>query len=106
MADFCLQFESVEWAAVSGRLAGDLVIAVRNYGLGRANAGETVKRLFGDIGSAGGHRNMAKAVVPIAAWRKREGNTRDKTIEVRLCELFGAAMPGAHQNSETQDSCR
>jgi nanoRNase/pAp phosphatase (c-di-AMP/oligoRNAs hydrolase) len=104
MADFCVQFESVEWAAVSGRLDGNLVIAVRNYGLGRANAGETVKRLFGDFGSAGGHRNMAKAVVPLAAWRKREGTTRDKMIEARLCDLFAAAMPGAHQDSETQDS--
>ncbi|HEV3113032.1 MAG TPA: bifunctional oligoribonuclease/PAP phosphatase NrnA [Candidatus Binataceae bacterium] len=100
MADFCLQFESVEWAAVSGRLDQNLVIAVRNHGLGRANAGETVKRLFGDIGSAGGHRNMAKAVVPLAAWRKREGTTRDKMIEVRLRELFTAAMPVAHQDSE------
>ena len=100
MADYCLQFESVEWAAVSGRLDQNLVIAVRNHGLGRANAGETVKRLFGDIGSAGGHRNMAKAVVPLAAWRKREGTTRDKMIEVRLGELFAAAMPGAHQDSE------
>ena len=44
---------------------GSLVIAVRNHGFGRANAGETVKRLFGDIGSAGGHRNMSKAVVPL-----------------------------------------
>src|SRR5712692_5008746 len=83
MADFCLQFESVEWAAVSGRLGRNLVIAVRNHGLGHANAGETVKRLFGDLGSAGGHRNMAKAVVPLMA----------------LSELFNAAMPGEHEDS-------
>jgi nanoRNase/pAp phosphatase (c-di-AMP/oligoRNAs hydrolase) len=99
MADFCLQFESVEWAAVSGRLGRNLVIAVRNHGLGHANAGETVKRLFGDLGSAGGHRNMAKAVVPLMAWRKREGTMRDKMIEVRLSELFNAAMPGEHEDS-------
>jgi nanoRNase/pAp phosphatase (c-di-AMP/oligoRNAs hydrolase) len=98
MADFCLQFESVECAVVSGRLGSNLVIAVRNHGLGHANAGETVKRLFGDIGSAGGHSNMAKAVVPLAAWCKREGTTRDKMIEVRLSELFTAVMPGKAQN--------
>ena len=65
MADFCLQFEGVEWVAVSGKLGPNLVVAVRNHGIGRDNAGEMVKRLFGDIGSAGGHRNMAKAVIPL-----------------------------------------
>ena len=94
MADFCLQFEGVEWVAVAGKLGSNLVIAVRNHGLGRANAGETVKRLFGDIGSAGGHRNMAKAVIPLNAWRRREGSTRDKTIGPRLRELFTAGPDG------------
>jgi nanoRNase/pAp phosphatase (c-di-AMP/oligoRNAs hydrolase) len=97
MADFCLQFEGVEMVAVSGKLDRKLAIAVRTHGIGRANAGETVKRLFGDIGSAGGHRNMAKAVIPLAAWRSREGTTRDKAIADRLRELFAAAMAGADE---------
>jgi hypothetical protein len=53
-----------------------------------------VKRLFGDIGSAGGHRNMAKAVVPLRRWREREGTTRDRSIEPRLRELFTAGIVG------------
>ncbi len=104
MADFCLQFESVEWVAVSGRLGRNLVVAVRNHGFGRENAGETVKRLFADIGSAGGHRNMAKAVVSLAEWRAREGSTRDKMIEARLGELFAAVVPGQHEDSEPRVS--
>ncbi len=87
MADFCLQFEGAEWVAVSGKLGGNLVIAVRNHGAGRS-AGDVVRRLFGDIGSAGGHRNMSKAVIPLDAWRKREGSTTDRLIESRLRELF------------------
>jgi nanoRNase/pAp phosphatase (c-di-AMP/oligoRNAs hydrolase) len=94
MADFCLQFEGVEWVAVSGKLGTNLVVAVRNHGIGRGNAGELVKRLFADIGSAGGHRNMAKAVIPLRGWRQREGGIRDSAIEVRLRELFRAAMLG------------
>jgi hypothetical protein len=47
-----------------------------------------VRKLFGDIGSAGGHRNMAKAVVPLPAWRRREGTTADRSIERRLRDLF------------------
>src|SRR5271166_4877157 len=71
MADFCLQFHGAEWVAVSGKLGPNLVIAVRNHGAGRS-AVEAVRKLFGDIGSAGGHRNMAKAVIPLTHWRRRE----------------------------------
>ena len=56
------------------------------------NAGEAVKTLFADIGSAGGHRNMSKAVIPLRAWRRREGTTRDSLIEPRLRELFGTVI--------------
>jgi nanoRNase/pAp phosphatase (c-di-AMP/oligoRNAs hydrolase) len=76
------------------------VIAVRNHGLGRANAGDLVKRLFEDIGSAGGHRNMAKAVIPLRAWRRREGTTSDASIEPRLRELFLEGLMGDHNAGE------
>src|SRR5579885_3753579 len=97
MADFCLQFEGVEWVAVSGKLDGELVIAVRNHGTGRS-AGEVVRKLFGDIGSAGGHRNMAKAVIPLAAWRKREGSTTERAVETRLRELFAREIVRVEEN--------
>ncbi|MGH7830107.1 MAG: DHH family phosphoesterase, partial [Candidatus Binatia bacterium] len=62
MAEFCLQIEGVEWGVVSGLCEGRVVISVRNVGYVRS-AGEILKRLFDEIGSAGGHRSMAKAVV-------------------------------------------
>ena len=40
-----------------------------------------VKALFGDIGSAGGHQAMAKAVVPLKAFRKKYGSTRASAIK-------------------------
>jgi hypothetical protein len=67
---------------------------VRNHGVGRENAGEVVKRLFGEIGAAGGHRNMAKAVIPLRKWREREGTTRDGAIGPRERELFSSAIIG------------
>jgi nanoRNase/pAp phosphatase (c-di-AMP/oligoRNAs hydrolase) len=94
MADFCLQFEDVEWVVVSGKLGPNLVIAVRNRGIGRGNAGDVVKRLFDDIGAAGGHRNMAKAVIPLRSWRQREGTTRDRAIALRILELFTSNLFG------------
>jgi len=102
MADFCLQFEDVEWVAVAGKLDYALVISVRTHGTGRGNAGEVVKNLFGDIGNAGGHRNMAKAVIPLRKWRMREGSTRDSLIEAKLRKLFAAEIAGAHDGAENR----
>ena len=48
-------------------------MSVRNLGYSR-NAGEFVRKYFADIGSAGGHRAMAKAVVPLRAFRDKFGN--------------------------------
>jgi nanoRNase/pAp phosphatase (c-di-AMP/oligoRNAs hydrolase) len=72
-ADFLLQIEDVKWTIVSGIVAGQLIVSVRNLGYSR-NAGEFVKAAFGDIGSAGGHRAMAKAVVPIQRFRDKFGD--------------------------------
>jgi hypothetical protein len=54
-------------------------MSVRNLGYSR-NAGEFVRKHFADLGdattgksSAGGHRSMAKAVVPLAAFREKFG---------------------------------
>jgi nanoRNase/pAp phosphatase (c-di-AMP/oligoRNAs hydrolase) len=102
LADFCLDFEGVQWVAVSGKLDSNLVIAVRNPGTTQGSAGELVKRLFGDIGSAGGHRNMAKAVVPLRAWRRKEGSTRDRQIESRLRALFTVGIAGASEAIEAR----
>ncbi len=107
MAELCLQFEGAEWVAVAGKLGPNLVVAVRNPGLGRANAGELVRRLFGAIGSAGGHRHMAKAVIPLSLWRKNGHGTRDREIEERLrlflaAELGREAEPGESRPSNGQ----
>ena len=47
---------------IAGVVSDMLVMSVRNLGYSR-NAGEFVRKWFSDIGSAGGHRSMAKAVV-------------------------------------------
>jgi len=72
-ADFLLQVEDVKWTIVSGVLGEQLIVCVRNLGYSR-NAGEFVKSAFGEIGSAGGHRAMAKAVVPIERFRHKYGD--------------------------------
>jgi nanoRNase/pAp phosphatase (c-di-AMP/oligoRNAs hydrolase) len=76
VADFFLQLENVRWTLVSGIVHGTFVMSVRNLGYTR-NAGDFVRRFFVDIGSAGGHRAMAKAVVPLDAFASRFGPVED-----------------------------
>jgi len=86
VADFFLQVEDVKWTIVAGIVSDTLIISVRNLGYTK-NAGEFVRRYFSDVGSAGGHRAMAKAVVPIAAFRGKFGDLEGAAIGDRLQAL-------------------
>ena len=85
-ADFFLQLEDVKWTMISGVVNGQFILSVRNLGYSR-NAGEFVKKHFSSIGSAGGHRAMAKAVVPIAKFRDKFGDLSAIGIAARIAEL-------------------
>ncbi len=85
-ADFFLQLEDVKWTIVAGVVNGSLIVSVRNLGYSR-NAGEFVKRWFAGIGSAGGHRAMAKAVVPIGRFRETFGDLQGPEITARIAEM-------------------
>jgi nanoRNase/pAp phosphatase (c-di-AMP/oligoRNAs hydrolase) len=98
LADFCLQFENTEWVVVAGKWQGDLVMSVRNPGYVRS-AGDVVRKLFTPTGRAGGHRSMAKAVVPLRRWRKAFGSTQDRAIAERIDELFWRELYGSGQES-------
>jgi nanoRNase/pAp phosphatase (c-di-AMP/oligoRNAs hydrolase) len=94
VADFYLQLENVKWTIVSGIVNDTLIISVRNLGYTR-NAGEFVRKCFSDIGSAGGHRAMAKAVVPIAAFREKFGNLPPEAFTDRV---LGLALEFLHEH--------
>src|SRR5712691_11303228 len=86
VADFFLQVEDVKWTVVAGIVNDTMVISVRNLGYSK-NAGEFVRRFFADIGSAGGHRAMAKAVVPMRAFRDKFGDLDAAAIVALLHDL-------------------
>jgi len=86
VADFFLQLEGVKWTLVAGLVDSTLSLSIRNLGYTK-NAGEFARRFFADIGSAGGHRAMAKAVVPIAKFREKFQITDTDQIMPRLHEL-------------------
>jgi nanoRNase/pAp phosphatase (c-di-AMP/oligoRNAs hydrolase) len=97
VADFYLQLEDVKWTIIAGIVNDALVMSVRNLGYSR-NAGEFVRKYFADIGSAGGHRAMAKAVVPLSAFRQKFGNLQaegftDRVLAMAL-EFLHEHQPG------------
>jgi nanoRNase/pAp phosphatase (c-di-AMP/oligoRNAs hydrolase) len=98
VADFFLQLEDVKWTIISGIVGETLIISIRNLGYSR-NAGEFVRKCFGEIGSAGGHRSMAKAVVPIAAFRERFGNLQGRELNEKILEL---ALQFLHEHANQE----
>jgi nanoRNase/pAp phosphatase (c-di-AMP/oligoRNAs hydrolase) len=86
VADFFLQLENVKWTVIAGIVNDALVISVRNLGYTK-NAGEFVRRFFADVGSAGGHRAMAKAIVPMQTFRTKFGDLQADAIAPRLHQL-------------------
>lgn len=87
LADFCLQIAGAEWSVVSGLFRGNLVISTRNVGHVKS-AGEVVKKIFSDNSIAGGHRTMAKAVIPLKDFKKLLGFSDNNDISNRIQELF------------------
>ena len=90
-ADLFLQVEGAEWSVVSGVVNDELHISVRNVGYVRG-AGEVVRTAFAELGSAGGHRAMAKAVIPLATWRARVGATDPEPVSAAIVARIGAAL--------------
>lgn len=64
IAEFLLKVHDISWSIVSGIHADTLFVVIRNDGY-RKDAGRTLAKAFGDLGSAGGHKAMARAEIPM-----------------------------------------
>ena len=87
LADFCLQIEGADWSVISGLFQKNLVISLRNVGHVKS-AGDIVRRIFNNSSIAGGHRTMAKAVMPTKDFMQSFGITNTKKIQEKIIELF------------------
>jgi nanoRNase/pAp phosphatase (c-di-AMP/oligoRNAs hydrolase) len=92
-ADLCLQVKGIEWSVVSGVTGEEVHVSVRNVGYVRA-AGEVVQDAFGALGSAGGHRSAAKAVIPASVWAARVGPLDDAALRRAVVTRFVRALNG------------
>jgi len=79
IADFFMRINSVNWSIVSGLCNKTLVLVFRNDGL-RKNAGKVAKETFGLFGSAGGHKSMARAEIPLADLKHVVDHKDDKKL--------------------------
>jgi len=91
VADLGLQAEGAEWAIAAGIVNSDLVFSVRNVGYVRA-AGEVVRAVVEGLGVGGGHRSMAKGIIPLKAFRKVYKRADRATIRAALLEAFVRAI--------------
>ena len=89
VADFFMRVHSISWDAVSGVFGDKLVVIFRGDGM-RKDMGKFAAAHFGDIGSAGGHKGVARAEVPMEALDGKDPEmfvlkklTRGKTANVQ-----------------------
>jgi nanoRNase/pAp phosphatase (c-di-AMP/oligoRNAs hydrolase) len=69
MADFFMKMAEVTWSVAAGISGKKLVIIFRYAGFS-LDAGKVVQKLFGQYGSAGGHKSAARAEIPLASIEK------------------------------------
>ncbi len=66
IADFFMKVTNVRWSIISGLSGKKLVVIFRSDGV-RKDCGKVAFQAFGDLGSAGGHKAMARAEIPLEA---------------------------------------
>lgn len=80
LADFFMRVHEIRWVSVAGVYGDKLVIIFRGDGVSRDLGGFAAAQ-FGKIGSAGGHRAMARAEIPLEAL---EGKDAEMFVFKRL----------------------
>lgn len=79
LADFFIKISNIKWSIVSGVCDNYLVVIFRNDGL-RKNAGRVAKESLGHLGSAGGHKSMARAEIPLSALKEHMDLKNDEMV--------------------------
>jgi len=99
VADMALQAQDAEWAIAVGTVDRNLVFSVRNVGYVRA-AGEVVRDVVEGLGVGGGHRSMAKGIIPLKAFREVYGRADRDQIKSALYDAFVRAI---NENPDARD---
>jgi nanoRNase/pAp phosphatase (c-di-AMP/oligoRNAs hydrolase) len=98
LADFGLQTRGVEWSCAFGFEKNIMVLSLRNVGYVKS-AGRILRKCFNHMGSAGGHRNAARALVTKAALKKLYGKDFMETIPRIIMQTVLDEIEGEPVNS-------
>lgn len=80
IADFFMRVDKATWSIVSGNYDKKLVVIFRYNGL-QKHAGNIAKKAFGSVGSAGGHRSMARAEISVSEIKEMVEVKDDKAVQ-------------------------
>lgn len=101
VADFFLKVQGVNWTFVSGVFGKKLVVIIRNSGL-RFNAGKLAEKAFAHFGSAGGHKTMARAELPVSALECVVTCENDKKVLKWMMDRVETAGTGIKKTHESR----
>ncbi|MBT3226766.1 MAG: phosphoesterase [Deltaproteobacteria bacterium] len=79
VADFFMRVDDVNWTVVSGIHGNKFIVIFRSDGL-RRNAGKIACDSLGQFGSAGGHRNMARAEISLSDLKDQVNPENEKKV--------------------------
>ena len=88
LADFYLRYEGSQWSFCIGVFEYDILISIRTS-IPDAAAGQLLRRVVGDDGSAGGHGMMAGARVPVAHLSAEDVRLKSEELVNRFIKELG-----------------
>jgi len=98
IADFLNHVQEAGWVFVSGEYRQKLVVIIRCDGY-RKDAGRLAVRAFGALGSAGGHREKARAEIPLANLGQNNGHLTTLSLMQLLRKHFRDMQTGRRAQS-------
>ncbi len=91
VADFLIKLQGIGWAIVACRAPGRVVVVFRSDGF-RKHAGKVAEECFLPWGTAGGHRTMARAELPLEKLAAVLPDPTDVAVEAWLLERLGGRI--------------
>ncbi|MCF8111001.1 MAG: DHH family phosphoesterase [Desulfobacteraceae bacterium] len=93
IADFFMRVNTVTWSIVSAFIEGRLIIILRNDGL-RKDAGNVASKQFGHLGTAGGHKSMARAEIPTDNLKSEVKNPDKESVQQWIINRITDSLSG------------
>jgi nanoRNase/pAp phosphatase (c-di-AMP/oligoRNAs hydrolase) len=91
IADFFIKLSGISWAVVACRTPEKMVVVFRSDGF-RKHAGKVAEAVFIEYGTAGGHRTMARAELPLDRIRGEALEPSDVAYETWLLTKLSSRL--------------